>query len=143
MNDLMNIFRPISVALIIASAVTFFCIFPPGTSLSADDAGQSPVGRYQLIVGTAQSGKLLLLRLDTQTGRVWIYDEQQQLQVTEEYIAENDLSGIITLEQLRQYRAQGKEVYVPPYWNEIPNERPSSIVVFTPHAPQTPVTKPK
>jgi hypothetical protein len=94
-------------------------------------------GRYQLVVRRAESGKLCLFRVDTQTGKVWIYDETQRGQPTPEYVSAHPELA----EWIKQQEADGRsKVYITSGWTEIPERNEESFSVVTP--PLAPPTAP-
>ncbi|RLA84267.1 MAG: hypothetical protein DRG40_05995 [Deltaproteobacteria bacterium] len=125
----------ISVSIVLAVCYTSYSETPFKT-----DWNEKFVGRYQLLPVVVKDG-LVLCRIDTLTGKVWIYNPRTYNLLTEKQFKELrvDKWGMFSdyksyLESMEKVLLEGGTlIYVPPHWEEIP-ETPSgfSITTFEP-----------
>jgi hypothetical protein len=119
----------VNAAIRIASAI--FCaallqmIIPACDHRAQSDraapARADDINRYQI---TAVSSKVLF-RIDTKTGKVWLYDKEDDELLTLEYAHEHGYPSTITQEWLDKMMRDGYVVALPYHWREL-SEKPGA-----------------
>lgn len=97
--------------LILGSVITLAVIGGASLTLRATSGNN----RYQVI---ADNNKVF--RIDTQTGKVWIFDEEGFDIASAKYLEERGLPPIPE-EKREQIRRDGYELAMPSHWKEVPD----------------------
>jgi hypothetical protein len=76
------------------------------------------INRYQ-IVAVSNKDFSKAFKIDTQTGKVWVYDEEKFDFLTVKYLHEHGF-GSTTQEDLDKLRQEGYAFGLPAHWEEVP-----------------------
>jgi hypothetical protein len=113
-----------------AFKVAVLVLILSGLSSSLTLAGDTStdVGRFQLVVVKATESGLVVIKIDTKTGKAWLYDTVNSSIATEDYIKQQGLAQQFNSEKQMELARSGCMATIPPYWKELPEE-PSGIDV--------------
>jgi len=82
--------------------------------LPAIPAASAGINRYQIVALPYQA-----FRIDTQTGKVWVYDQESFKVLTLEYVHAHGLTSV-TQEAIDKFLRDGYAFALPEHWEEVP-----------------------
>ncbi len=84
------------------------------------------VGRYQIVVVRGTSDEMVVVKLDTATGKTWVFDATLTDLADPEYLKTQGTADPLSLYE--SLEKNGLMAIVPPYWKEMP-ERAAGYTV--------------
>jgi hypothetical protein len=111
--------------------ITTFAVLV-GLSVSVASVMAADVGRYQIVVVHATGGDgMVVLKLDTITGKTWIFNSESFEVADAEYFERQKMD----YSHYKDMEKQGWLLYVLPYWKET-SERPAGVGIRSKPTPK-------
>jgi hypothetical protein len=111
--------------IVVLAALVGLCVSVPYV-MAAD------VGRYQIIVVHGATDGMVVVKLDTTTGKTWVFDSNSFESADAAYFKSQ---GMEYTSKQKDMEKQGWMVAVPTHWKEMP-ERPVGVLYKPMPAPK-------